>query len=163
MSSAREVLRLVSGALQDMEPGMSRRWEWSGGEEGKTGLLDFLNAAVLAIALQRPDATARTATVLLAPGMRQTIPKGALTLIEVVRNMGADGETPGAAVSLVNPDIMLAWANPRSTSATVDNFANDRATNPQQFYVFPAVPEDADVHVELTYSAEPKRVTEPDG
>ena len=38
---AAEVLRLVSGALQDLEPGLESRWPWEGGDDGRIGLLDF--------------------------------------------------------------------------------------------------------------------------
>ena len=48
---AADVLRLVSGALQDLEPGMESRWPWTGGDDGAVGLLDFMNAAVQAVAL----------------------------------------------------------------------------------------------------------------
>ena len=30
---AAEILRLVSGALQDLEPGIRARWEWNGGDD----------------------------------------------------------------------------------------------------------------------------------
>ena len=55
---AAEVLRLVSGALQDLEPGLDARWPWEGGDDGRIGLLDFLNHALREVVMQRPDATA---------------------------------------------------------------------------------------------------------
>lgn len=167
---AGDVLRLVSGALQDLEPGQSQRWTWDGGQADKVGLLDFLNAAIRAVVLQRPDATAVTEPVLLEPGMRQRLPQrrahqcrhDALTLIELVRNLGRDGETPGRAIALVNQDVLLAWANCGQTGHAVDEYAYDRMINPEVYWVYPAVPEDCDVWVEATFSAAPSPVSCPD-
>ena len=161
-----DVLRLVSGALQDLETGIDPRWKWEGGQADMVGLLDFLNAAVQAVAMQRPDATAITESILLEPGMRQRIPEAkrhratanALILVELVRNMGADGETPGAPITPVRPDILLAWGRHQITSKVVDNFGYDKSTNPRVYYVYPCVPEDVDVYVEATYSAEPTQI-----
>lgn len=52
---AAEVLRLVSGVLQDLEPDMPRRWVWEHDEKAGLSLLELLNAAVRAVVLQRPD------------------------------------------------------------------------------------------------------------
>lgn len=168
---AAEVLRLVSGALQDLEPGTEARWPWEGGDDGRIGLLDFLNAAVRAVALQRPDATAVTESILLEPGMRQRVPRrrvhrcraDALTLIELLRNMGPDGRTPGRTILPAAPEILRAWAvSGAQTAREVDNFAYDRLTDAHVYWVCPGVPEDRDVWVEATYSAEPARMTCPD-
>lgn len=161
-----DVLRLVSGALQDREPGMESRWPWTGGDDGTIGLLDFLNAAVQEVALQRPDVCAVTEPVMLVPGMRQSLPRrrvngstrDARFLIELVRNMGPDGEHPGSAISSVSPALLLAWARAANESPIVENFAYDRVTNPDVYFVYPAVPERPDVWVEMTYSAAPERV-----
>ena len=71
---AAEILRLVSGALQDLEPGIRARWEWNGGDDNAVGLLDFLNHALREVVMQRPDATAVTGDIVLEPGIRQAIP-----------------------------------------------------------------------------------------
>lgn len=166
---AEVVLRLVSGALQDLEPGLESRWRWEG-DEGRVGLLDFMNAAIRAIVLQRPDLTAITESVQLEPGMRQFLPsrkrhrasRDATTLIEIVRNMGECGELPGAAIAQIGTDILLAWGQAGATGATVENYACDRMVNPTQYLVYPAVPHERDVWVEATYSASPQIVTSPD-
>lgn len=165
-----EVLRLVSGALQDLEPGLERRWAWTGGDEDSIGLLDFMNAAVQAVALQRPDVCAVTEPILLAPGMRQSLPQrrvncsshDARFLIELIRNMGPDGEHPGPAISPVSPALLLAWARTTNESPVIENFAYDRVTNPKVYFVYPAVPDRPEVWVEATYSAAPEPVTSPE-
>jgi hypothetical protein len=157
-----DVLRLVSGTLQDLEEGTEARWKWEGGADDAVGLIDFFNSATMTVVLQRPDATAVTKSERLEPGMRQRIPKEALMLVELVRNMGEDGETPGPAIAPVIPDILLAWGVAGRTGKTIDNFAYDRSTNPQIYYVYPCVPECPDVYVELTYSAVPRTVENPE-
>ena len=116
---AAEVLRLVSGALQDLEPGLESRWPWEGGDDGRIGLLDFLNDALRAVGMQRPDAFAVTEPIRLEPGMRQRLPRrrnnsashDAVALIELVRNLGEDGETPGPIIVSVQPTLLLAWTD----------------------------------------------------
>ena len=165
-----EVLRLVSGALQDLEPGIESSWAWAGGEDDAVGLLDFLNAAVQSVALQRPDVCAVTECILLVPGMRQSLPRrrvngssrDARFLIELIRNMGPDGEHPGPAISSVSPALLLAWARYPAESVLVENFAYDRVTDPKVYWVYPAVPERPEVWVEMTYSAAPEPVTSPE-
>ncbi len=165
-----DVLRLVSGALQDLEPGLDSRWTWDGGDDGHIGLLDFLNAAIQEVALQRPDVCAVTESILLVPGMRQHLPRhrdngsrhDARFLIELIRNMGPDGEHPGPAISSVSPALLMAWARPGHTSPIVENFAYDRVTDPKTYLVYPAVPERPEVWVEATYSAAPKPVISPE-
>ncbi|MDR1685220.1 MAG: hypothetical protein LBR82_02060 [Desulfovibrio sp.] len=157
-----EVLRLVSGALQDLEEGAESRWKWEGGTDDAVGLVDYFNSAVLSIILQRPDATAVTKPVQLLPGMVQKIPRDALLMVELVRNLGEDGETPGPAIAPIAPDILLAWGFSGQTGKTVENFAYDRSTNPQIYYVYPCVPECPDVYVEMTYSAHARIVISPD-
>lgn len=159
---AETVLRLVSGALQDLEPGLESRWPWEGDAE-RIGLLDFLNAAVRAVALHRPDVCAVTEAIRLEPGMRQHIPcrrlhgasRDATGFIELIRNMGADGGHPGPAIVAARPELLLAWADAQRSGPVVENFAYDRLTNSSIYYVYPAVPEGCDVWVEATYSAPP--------
>lgn len=169
MLLAADVLRLVSGALQDLEPGLESRWPWEA-DEGRVGLLDFLNAALRAVALQRPDCCAVTEVIRLEPGMRQRIPsrhihgasRDATGFCELVRNMGQDGDRPGASIISAQADVLLAWADYSRPGRRVDNFAYDRATNPDIYYVSPPVPDDVDVFVEATYYASPKKIVDPE-
>lgn len=163
---AADVLRLVSGALQDLEPGMESRWPWEADEE-RIGLLDFLNAALRTVALQRPDCCAVTESIRLEAGMRQHIPnrrmhgasREATGFCALVRNMGADGEQPGEAIISAHPDVLLAWAGCAKPARLVENYAYDRVVNSQIYYVYPPVPENTDVYVEATYYAAPCRIT----
>jgi hypothetical protein len=164
---AADVLRLVSGALQDLEPGMEKRWPWEGEDEPeRVTLMHFLNSAIRAVCLQRPDVTAITEAIQLEVGMRQGIPTkrkhgathDAAEFIGLVRNMGRDGETPGSAIISVQPDILLAWSDMGHKGQRIDNFAYDRFTNRLVYYVYPAVPDNISVFVEATYSIGPAEV-----
>lgn len=157
-----EVLRLVSGALQDLEPGTEKRWDWTGGDSDSVGLLDFLNAAVRAVVLLRPDATARTKTVCLSAGARQTLPADALTLLELVRNMGRDGNTAGSAIPITAADVIIAMSSFAPCGTVVQQYAYDRMTSPRIFWVYPSVSDTEELWVEMTYSAIPQEVTDPE-
>ncbi len=167
---AAEVLRLVSGALQDLEPGMESRWLWEGGDDGSIGLLDFLNDALRSAAMQRPDAIVFTESIRLEPGMRQRLPRrkahgasrDATTLMELTRNMGQDGQSPGPAIFSVQPSVLLAWANAATTGREIENFAYDRLANRDVYYVYPGVCDGVDVWVEATYSAPPDTIVSPE-
>lgn len=164
---AEVVLRLISGALQDLEPDVEARWSWNGGN-GRISLLDFLNQAVRAVVLQRPDLMAITECVMLKPGMRQALPiskkHGAATmLVELTRNMeGPLGECPGPAILPVNPNILQAWACSRREGTIIENFAYDRMTNPHFYMVYPAVPLCGEVWVEATFGVHPCPITSPE-
>lgn len=166
---ARELFLQVSAVLQDMVVDQ-RRWPWEKAEDESTvSLVDLFNAALLEIAMNRPDATAVTESIQLEPGARQLIPdpsihsssKIALRLLEVVQNMGSDGETAGEPIFATTRDA-LKTADWSVTGTEVDNYAYDAKTNPQVYYVLPAVPTDTPVWVEATYSALPTLITEPD-
>ncbi len=161
------VLRLISGALQDLEPDVEARWSWDG-DNGRIGLLDFLNQAVRAVVLQRPDLMAVTECVMLKPGMRQALPISkkhgpATMLVELTRNMeGPLGECPGPAIMPVNPNILQAWACSRREGTIIENFAYDRMTNPHFYMVYPAVPFCGEVWVEATFGVHPCPITSPE-
>lgn len=169
------VLRMVSAGLQDLEEGQDKRWEWKEGDDSSIGLLDFMNIAIRAVAMQRPDCYPITEVIYLEPGMLQQIPKvlvhgstlNAVALCELVRNMGRDGRTPGNPILSAHKDTTLAWTNPHTTRERtypreIDNFMYDRATNKDYYYVYPPVPTDARtnrVYVECTYYAQPPMIT----
>jgi hypothetical protein len=164
---AADVLRLVSGALQDLEPGMEARWPWESNDPERITLLHFLNSAIQAVCLHRPDVMAVTEAIQLEPGMLQGIPcrathgssHDAVEFIALTRNMGRDGETPGSAILPVHPDVLMAWADMGHNGTRIDNFAYDRFVNRLIYYVYPAVPPGKDVFVEATYSIAPPKVT----
>lgn len=156
-----EIFLLVAGALQDL--GSSRRWPWEITTD-KLSMVDLINAAIREVAINRPDSTSVTESVQLETGSRQTIPKiethgatyDALSLLEIIQNMGDDGETPGDPCFRVTREAMngFDW---NITGTVVDNYAYDKLINQQVFYISPSLSERT--YVELTYSAEPTIIT----
>ncbi|MEG2004467.1 MAG: DUF6682 family protein, partial [Bilophila sp.] len=169
--TGRDLVTQVLWTAQALEGAPVPRLLRDSGAVITANLLDFLNTAVRAVVTHCPQATAITESVRLEPGMRQRIPSrkihrsqaDAETLLRVTRNMGTDGETPGTPVLAAELAMLMAWGafpSPAGqTHASVQNFAYDRLSNPSVFFVVPAVPEDCDVWVELTYSAKPKQLT----
>ncbi|MBI9113138.1 DUF6682 family protein [Maridesulfovibrio ferrireducens] len=162
---AKEIFLLVSSKLQDLEGGVATRWPWEI-TEGKLSLTDAFNAAVRNIALQRPDATAITESIKLQDGVKQVLPdpangsgasKKALRLIEVIQNMGSDGNTPDEPIMLTSKAAMQlgGWT---TTSDDIDNYAYDAKENPDIYWVQPGVAVGALVYISMTYSAEPDHI-----
>lgn len=164
----RDVIYRVSVLLQDVAPQYTR---WPERE-----LVAWLNDAQTAIAKFIPIACARVDAIRLKPGTRQSIDRIAsadlkssdgLTsdflfgnfLNDVVRNMGADGLTPGRAIRLASREMMDAmfpdWHTRVGASGKIECFVFDPRT-PKVFYVSPAVPSTGpDTWVEVTYLANP--------
>ena len=120
-------------------------------------LLRWLNDGQREIVLQRRDANAVNAPSQLVPGTKQVLPTGAISLIDVPRNMGIGGTTPGRSIRLIQREVLDAQMPNWHTSAPsteVKHFMFDER-NPLNFYVYPPVPASPAVQVELIYSASP--------
>lgn len=164
---AADLFLLVSMKLQDLGPQADRRWPWAVDPAGlKASMTDFLNAALRQLSLVRPDAFAVTENVRLETGVRQRIPDPAVhscqskatILMDLVRNMGADGSHPGWPISMAARDALgaLDWSE---SGSVVRNFAYDPKADPTVFYVFPGV--SGTVWVEAMFSALPGAVSAP--
>lgn len=141
-----DIIERVTDTLQDKD---NIRWP-------RLELLRYINDAQREIVLQRPDASAVTVAVPVQPGStKQQLPDGGVRLIEVVRNMGVSGSTPGRAVRLTAREVLDAqvpnWhQSPVAPSAT--HYVFD-IRNPRIYYLYP-VPSTT-YQVELVYSAAP--------
>lgn len=124
-------------------------------------LLGFLNDALRALIVFRPDASAITEAVKLGAGTRQTIPAGGLRLIGIHRNMGSNGQTPGRVIRLgdlqIQDDISPAWHT--EIGATVYEYFYDPLL-PHEFFVSPGVPASLAVWIEVSYARTPAEVTD---
>jgi hypothetical protein len=117
----------------------------------------YLNAAIRALILVRPDAGSTTSNVQLVAGVKQSIPADSLRLLDITRNMGDDGDTPGKIITPAKRQHIdysnLLW--PAATGdVAVDNFSYDRNA-PTVFYVTPPVSDATDVYVEMITSKLP--------
>lgn len=127
----------------------------------KDKLLLALNDAQRQIVKFKPESYAVTASVVTVAGSKQTIPAAGIQLIDIIRNMGTAGTTPGkvirrctrAELDEERPD----W-HTESPSATAKNFVFD-PRNPKVYYLWPSQPSSSMGYVEMTYSASPADVT----
>jgi hypothetical protein len=122
--------------------------------------IKYLNASIRALILVRPDAGAQTANVQLTAGVLQALPTTALRMLDITRNMGADGATVGKIITPSDRKHIdysnLLW--PAATGDTeVDNFSYDKE-NPRIFYVTPPISSSIDVWVEMQVSQLPTAV-----
>jgi len=123
--------------------------------------IKYLNASIRALILVRPDAGAETANVQLVAGVLQSLPATALRMLDITRNMGADGLTAGKIVTPVKRRHIdysnLLW--PAATGDTeIDNFSYDKE-NPRIYYVTPPVHAVTAVYVEMQVSQLPTAIT----
>lgn len=120
-------------------------------------LLSWLNAGQREIVLLRPNANAVNAVIELVAGTKQSLPADGVLFLDVLRNMGVDGATPGrvprfiarADIDAENPDWHLDTA-----SAKVQHFIYDDRDQ-THFYVYPKQPATEQGHLEILYSATP--------
>lgn len=167
-TKVKDFLRMVSTTLQDANPQFSR---WT-----EVELVNYANFGQVAIATYLPQAGSRIDAIRLQPGTRQDLTKilaaniipgdgsvaadtFGIALLDVVRNMGANGSTPGRVIGDVDraskdaddPD----WHT--SVGTEVREYVFDKAT-PKAFYVSPGVHPVTAVWAEVAWMAEPKRI-----
>ena len=147
---ASALLQRVQDILQDTT---GVRWP-------EAELLRYLNDAQREIVLHKPDASSSNEVIPLVAGTRQQVPAGALRLLEVIRNMGINGTTPGNVVTLIGRGVLDAqrrgW-HAEDPAPEADHYVFD-ARDPKTFYVYPpasATPQ----QVEVILSKAPVEVT----
>jgi hypothetical protein len=168
----RECLRRASKLLGDISPQFQRHPEQE--------LVDFLNDAALAIVKFLPSSASRVDAIKLKPGTRQSIETiaaidckpgdgstpaapvlGMTVLGGAMRNMGADGATPGRVIRITDRKILDAqdpdWHLAARAGTVVKSMMFDPLT-PRYFYVTPPVHASTAVWIELPYNAQPVKV-----
>lgn len=116
-------------------------------------LLSWLTDGARAIAVVRPAATAKNATFQFAAGSKQAIPADGWTLIDLPRNMGTDGSTPGRAITPTSrKDMDAFWPNwhAERQAKEIQHFMLDER-DPKVFYVYP--PADGTTRADIVYSS----------
>lgn len=166
----RTFLRSVCTTLQDITPQFSR---WT-----EIELVTYANYGQLAMAKYLPQVGARVDSIKLAPGTKQDLTKvlaaniipgdgsasvdtfGISLMRGPMRNMGADGATPGRAIRLVDSATLDA-INPdwhTATGAVARELVFDKE-QPKAFWAVPGAPASPAVWVQVPWLAEPKRIT----
>lgn len=123
-------------------------------------LLRYLNDAQREIVLHKPDANSVNEPIPTVAGTRQTAPVGTLRVLDIVRNMGTDGTTPGDVITLIGRGVLDAqrrgW-HAEAPAAQADHYVFD-ARDPKTFYLYPPVGVTPQ-QVEAILSKEPAEVT----
>ena len=119
-------------------------------------LIGWLNDAQLQIVLEKPEASVTNESVALVLGTKQALPSTGITLIDVVRNMGTTGTTPGNAMRIIDRKILDAqvpdWHSAANNAAVHTHFIFDDR-DPTNYYVHPG--SDATNQIEIVYSSAP--------
>ena len=124
-------------------------------------LLGWINSGQREVAIAKPNAlTSNTTMQLTASATKQTIPATGIQLMEVVRNMGADGLTPGRAITGIDRSVLdmtiPTWHSDANAAGVVKHFTFD-PRDPKTFYVYPKAPATA-LYIELVISINPAQL-----
>ncbi|CAB4155052.1 hypothetical protein UFOVP653_65 [uncultured Caudovirales phage] len=118
-------------------------------------LLGWLNDGQRDVVLYKPNAYVKNLAVLLVPGTKQSLPSDGVQLVNIVRNMGLNGTTPGRAVRIAQQEMLDArvpnW-HAATAAAEVQHYIYS-VLDPKTFYVYP--PSTGTGYVEAVYGAEP--------
>lgn len=128
-----------------------------------TQLIEWLNDALRALTLVRPDASSVTTNLLLtANETRQTLPAATdLRLIKVVCNMGQSGTAAGDAVRLGSIDSLDAFLpgwRAVTGAVAIKEYVFDEA-RPDEFEVYPRPHATTPVYVRIIKSTLPAVMT----
>jgi hypothetical protein len=121
-------------------------------------LVNWLNDGQREICLYKPNASVKNLVHQLIGGTKQTIPSDGIQLIDIVRNMGTGGTTPGRAVRIVTREVLDAqlpgWHS--STASTEVIHYVFTSADPRNFYTFPPQPASgAKGQIEIIYATAP--------
>jgi len=124
-------------------------------------LLDSIHDAQRDIVARKPDAYTKTAsTVLTVSEVKHSLPSDAIMLLDVTRNMGTNGSTPGKIPTRIEKAVLdQQWPSwmAASANAEVDHWMYDEK-DPLHFWVYPVQPASSPGYVELVYSAVPPQL-----
>jgi hypothetical protein len=144
-----QLITNVSILLQD-----TTNVRWS-----QTELLSWMNDGQREIALYKPNAFVKSVAFPLTAGTKQTVPADCVSLIDVVRNLGFSGSTPGRAIRTVSREILDAqtpYWHTATPTAEVIHFTYT-PLDLKHFYVYP--PQTGSNQVEIIYVASPTDAT----
>jgi hypothetical protein len=121
-------------------------------------LISWINEGAGALVTVRPSAGSKLVVLTLVAGTQQQLDDDVVQLLDVVRNVGADGVTPGGAIRLAERHLFdsadPSW-HTRAGKATIKHYIYDDRT-PDVFYVYP--PALANTKVQASITAMPALV-----
>lgn len=123
-------------------------------------MLGYLNEGQREAVLIKPSAYVKAVAVATVAGSKQELPSDGIALIDVVRNMGTNGTTPGRAIRAISRQVLdnidPDWHT--STAAAVTKHFVHNANAPKVWYAYPPQPSSGRGQVEVVYSASPPAV-----
>ena len=146
MTLCSEILTKAGKQLQDTG---AVRWT-------QATLFDYLKDGQREIAALKPDACSVTGIVPLSEGSKQALPAGSTGLVRPVRNLGANGATPGAAIEMFElatlQSLFPDWSTWTAGGEVL--FVGYDKEDPTAFYVVPPQPV-APASIEMIYGTVP--------
>jgi hypothetical protein len=145
---ASTIINRVSAQLLDIN-----NVKWS-----RLQLLDWINLGQRLIVVAQPNTTNTIQTMQLVAGTRQALPSNGWMLLDILRNMGPDGETPGRGIRVISRRLLEAF-NPNWHADTPADPAKHYLFDPQDqvaFFVYP--PSTGNNTIEVNYSALPTQM-----
>lgn len=138
--------------LQLIDTGAQPRWS-------DAEMLGYISDGQRTMVAMSPSINAVRLISQLAAGAKQSLPSDAHMLIDITRNFGMDGVSPGRAVRIIERDLIDSF-QPTWTAApptaTVQNYIYDPEV-PTDYYVYP--PSTGNGKVELVYAQVPVEVS----
>jgi hypothetical protein len=145
---------IITGARRKLHDEDSSAYRWSDAD-----LLAYAGQAQREVVKAKPDENPVRVSLQLIAGLtvQDILPAAGWQLLDIVRNMGSDGETPGPAIPYIERAELdrqdRKWHS-SAPSSEVWNWTRDRTDN-KKFYVYPRVHLSTPVYVEMVYSAIP--------
>lgn len=122
-------------------------------------LLGWINDGQREVCILDPNANNLTTAIALVAGSRQLVPTDGSMLLDIYRNMGSSGTTPGRGVRVVSKKLMDAfnpsWHTDAAATAS-QNFIYD-PQDQRAFWVYP--PSNGVGHLEINYAQVPADLT----
>jgi hypothetical protein len=121
----------------------------------KPELLLYLSEGQREAARLQPECTAKTASVKLIRGVtRHAMPADSGTLIDITRNMGSDGNTPGYPITVMDKETADRVDPKRHLGNGKDRIKHFsyNPSNSLEFETYPKSSATVDVYIEMIYS-----------
>jgi len=143
---------LITKVRAELNDESSDNYMWS-----TDSLIGWLNSGLKEAVIHKPDIYMSIGVVSLLVGTRQVIPAGGVQLMDIVRNMGAAGTTPGNPITLIDRQVLdtmyPSWHSMTAEAAVKHFIYNEQY--PKVYYVFPP---NTGTYVEIIYGATPATV-----
>lgn len=144
---------VIASASEILLDSSNARWS-------TTDHLRYLNDGQYELVVLKPTASVTISAVQCVAGAKQALPADGLALLDVPRNMGTDGLTPGRAIKII-PRELLDSFNPNwyvgTASATVKHYIYS-PLSPKVWYCFPPQPASGFGYVEMVYASVPATI-----